>query len=117
MQAPATPLENDHYIPGMRVEIRDAEWRLKRVDRSADGGYLLECVGQSELVRGRSAQFLTRIEQNIRVLDPARTRLVDDLSDNSLAGELHINPVFNEIRRYRLKATAMYRPSLSRLWC
>jgi len=91
MQAPATPLENDHYIPGMRVEIRDAEWRLKRVDRSADGGYLLECVGQSELVRGRSAQFLTRIEQNIRVLDPARTRLVDDLSDGYLAGQLYID--------------------------
>lgn len=53
------------YIPGMRVEIRDAEWRIQRVDRCADGGYLLHCSGLSELVRGRSAQFMTRLEEQM----------------------------------------------------
>ena len=25
------------YAPGVRVEIRDAEWRIKCVDRTSDG--------------------------------------------------------------------------------
>jgi hypothetical protein len=55
---------NQQFIPGMRIEIRDAEWRIQRVDRASDGGYLLSCVGLSELVRGRSAQFLSKLENN-----------------------------------------------------
>ncbi len=53
-----------HYTPGMRVEIRDAEWRVKRVDYGSDGGYVLNCEGLSELVQGREALFLSKLEQN-----------------------------------------------------
>lgn len=84
------------FIPGMRVEIRDAEWRIQRVDRASDGGYLLTCLGQSELVRGRSAQFLSKIEQNARILDPAKTELADDLSDGYLAGQLFIDTALRQ---------------------
>lgn len=84
------------FIPGMRVEIRDAEWRIQRVDRASDGGYLLTCIGQSELVRGRSAQFLSKIEQNARILDPAHTELVDDTSDGYLAGQLFIDTALRQ---------------------
>ena len=48
-----------NYAPGVRVEIRDAEWRIKCVDRTSDGGELLTCEGLSELVRGREAPFLS----------------------------------------------------------
>jgi len=82
------------YIPGMRVEVRDAEWRIQRVDRCADGGFLLHCHGLSELVRGRDAQFLTRLEESLnqapRVLDPATTQLVDDTSSGYRAAQLFI---------------------------
>ncbi|MDX2504167.1 MAG: DEAD/DEAH box helicase [Gammaproteobacteria bacterium] len=81
---------SQQYVPGMRVEIRDAEWRLQRVDRSSDGGYLLSSVGLSELVRGRSAKFLSKIDTNIRILDPAKTELVDDLSSGYMASQLYI---------------------------
>jgi ERCC4-related helicase len=84
------------FVPGMRVEIRDAEWRIQRVDRTQDGGYLLICVGQSELVRGRSAQFLSKLEKQIRILDPAETALVDDLSDGYLAGQLFIDAALRQ---------------------
>ncbi len=33
--------ELNRLAPGMRVEIRDAEWRLKRVDMANDGGHVL----------------------------------------------------------------------------
>ena len=81
---------NALYIPGMRVEVRDAEWRVNRVDQSSDGGYLLHCTGQSELVRGRNSQFLTALEPNIRILDPAQTTLVDDLSSGYSATQLYL---------------------------
>jgi hypothetical protein len=85
-----------HFIPGMRVEIRDAEWRIERVDITTDGGYLLSCMGLSELVRGRSALFLTALERDINVLDPASTELVDDLSDGYIASQLFLDTALRQ---------------------
>ncbi|MDP0995557.1 hypothetical protein, partial [Klebsiella pneumoniae] len=48
-----------------------------------DGGYVLTVDGLSELVSGKSARFLTRLEEEadaIRVLDPAETRFEQDLT-------------------------------------
>lgn len=70
------------YAPGARVVIRDEEWLVRRVDPSSDGGHLLSCDGISELVRGRAAQFLTVLEDEITVLDPAKTELVADPSSH-----------------------------------
>lgn len=70
-----------NYAPGARVEIRDAEWVIRRVDLSTDKGYQLTCDGISELVRGKTGIFLTRIEDDIRILDPATTELVQDTSN------------------------------------
>ena len=66
--------------PGTRIVVRDAEWIVRRVDVSPDGGAQLTCTGVSELVREREAVFLTRLEDEIRVLDPAATALVPDTS-------------------------------------
>lgn len=70
------------YAPGSRVLIRDEEWLVRRVDPSSDGGHLLNCDGVSELVRGRNALFLTELEGDIVVLDPAATVLVPDTSSH-----------------------------------
>ncbi|MFH1872619.1 MAG: DEAD/DEAH box helicase [Pseudomonadota bacterium] len=70
------------YAPGARVVVRDEEWLVRRVDPSSDGGHLLSCDGVSELVRGRAAQFLTELEDEIKVLDPAKTELVADTSSH-----------------------------------
>jgi superfamily II DNA or RNA helicase len=79
--------------PGSRVLIRDEEWLVRKVDPSSDGGYLLNCDGVSELVRGRSAQFLTQLEEHIDVLDPAKTELVADGSNAFNASMLYIESV------------------------
>lgn len=84
------------YILGMRVEIRDAEWRIQRVDSTSDGGYLLDCIGLSELVRGRNGQFLSGLEENIRILEPVNTELVDDLSDSYRASQLYIGTALRQ---------------------
>lgn len=81
---------SQRYAPGVRVEIRDAEWRIKCIDHTSDGGELLTCEGLSELVRGREATFLTKIEPNIRILAPEDTVLVDDTSSSYRASRLYL---------------------------
>jgi superfamily II DNA or RNA helicase len=78
------------FAPGSRVIIRDEEWLIRRVDPSTDGGWLLTCDGVSELVRGRDALFLTELEDQIEVLDPAQTRLVADDSPTYTASLLYL---------------------------
>ena len=79
----------------MRVEIRDAEWRIKRVDYSSDAGYLLRCEGLSELVQGREALFLSKLDEP-RILDPKDTQLVDDVSSNFGASLLYIDSMLRK---------------------
>lgn len=81
---------SQRVAPGMRVQIRDEEWRVRRTDRSSDGGYILTCEGLSELVQGREAQFLDRLEQ-VQVLAPESTELVDDTSSNFDASFLYLS--------------------------
>ena len=57
----ATSSASPVLAPGARVVIRDAEWVIRRVDRSPDGGYQIVCDGVSELVREREAIFLTTL--------------------------------------------------------
>lgn len=78
------------FAPGTRAEIRDEEWLIRRVDPSADGGWLLTCDGISDLVRGQSALFLTELEDSIEILDPAKTLLVPDTSPTYNATMLYL---------------------------
>lgn len=94
--------------PGARALIRDEEWLIRRVDPSADGGWLLTCDGISDLVRGHSALFLTALEDEIAVLDPAETLLVQDDS-----------PTYNDTLLYSvdtLKSNLEYRNYLENAW-
>ncbi|WPL17967.1 RNA polymerase-associated protein RapA [Thiorhodovibrio winogradskyi] len=67
--------------PGARVTIRDEDWIIRRLDLCDDGGHALTCDGLSELVRGTSAIFLERLEDDLQTHDPARTELFQDHSD------------------------------------
>ena len=64
--------------PGTRIEVRDELWIVRKVDPSSDGGHLYTCDGVSELVRDKNALFLSKLEDDIEVLDPADTKLVAD---------------------------------------
>lgn len=83
-------MTTSNLAPGLRVLVRDEEWLLRRVDHSSDGGLLLHCDGVSDLVRGVSAQFLTKLEGEIPVLDPAETELVSDTSSHFNATFLYL---------------------------
>ena len=76
--------------PGTRIVVRDAEWVVRRIDPLPDGGSQLTCTGVSELVREREAVFLSRLEHEIKVLDPATTTLVPDTSSQFTRSLLYI---------------------------
>ncbi|MCK4505856.1 MAG: DEAD/DEAH box helicase [Candidatus Aegiribacteria sp.] len=66
--------------PGARIVVRDAEWLVRRVDRTSTGRQALSVIGISELVRDKDAVFLDELEQPITVLKPEETTLVPDSS-------------------------------------
>lgn len=92
---PKNSAQNTRFAPGIRVEIRDAEWRVKAVDYASDGGYLLSCEGLSPLVQGRDAQFLTKLDK-ITILAPEATNLVDDTTSNFKASLLYIDSMLRK---------------------
>ncbi|PFG54294.1 SNF2 domain-containing protein [Marinobacter sp. LV10R520-4] len=88
------------YAPGARVVVRDCEWIVRRADPCDDGGYILTVDGLSELVMGKSAQFLTSLEEKadaIRVLDPAETRFEQDMSPGFEKSRLFIETQLRQI--------------------
>lgn len=81
--------------PGVRVEIRDAEWRIKQVDQTSTG-LLLTCEGLSELVQGHEGAFLAELEDSIRILAPEDTELVDDVSSGYRASLLYLDTLIRQ---------------------
>ncbi len=76
--------------PGARIVIRGAEWIVRRLDNASDGGWQLTCDGVSDLVRGRTALFLSILEDQIGILDPAETEFITDESPRHEPSLLHI---------------------------
>jgi ERCC4-related helicase len=66
--------------PGARILCRDVEWLVKSIARSVDGGRIIEAVGVSEFIRGKTARFVDELEPDLKVLDPKETELVADES-------------------------------------
>jgi superfamily II DNA or RNA helicase len=98
------PAPEAMYAPGLRVEIRDAEWVIRRADLTPTGGYSLLVTGISEIVRGRDARFLTEIDR-IEHLHPEDTKLVPDDS-----------PQFSRSRLYLESLLRQSPPTGSDLW-
>jgi len=82
--------------PGARIVVRDAEWLVRRVDQSSGRGYALSVVGLSELVRDKEAIFLTELEDDLALLDPAETRFVEDGSNSYERSLLYIESLLRQ---------------------
>lgn len=82
--------------PGARIEVRDEEWLVRKVDRTETGGQAINVVGISELVRDRETIFLTDAERNLQVLDPADTKLVSDTSSGFASSMLYLESLLRK---------------------
>ena len=87
-------MKNVGYAPGARVVVRDAEWLVRRIDRTSTGGQALSVVGLSELVKDNEETiFLVGIEgagSGIEVMDLTEARLVPDVFSSPCNSLLHI---------------------------
>ena len=76
--------------PGARILCRDAEWLVKSTAQSSDGGRVIEAVGVSEFIRGRTARFIEQLEDDLEVLRPEETELTADTSSGYVHSLLFI---------------------------
>ncbi len=83
--------------PGAHIELRDAVWRVQRVDTTSTGTQVWRCVGISEIVRDSEAIFLEEYEPQVKVLDPVRTRLERDCSSQHRAGLLYMESLLGDV--------------------
>jgi hypothetical protein len=86
--------------PGARIEVRDAEWLVRRVDKTETKGQALHVVGMSELVKGKEAIFISDAEaktlNKIKVLDSAETKLVMDESPGFCSSRLYMESLLRK---------------------
>jgi hypothetical protein len=61
-------MPSDTIAPGARVRIRDAEWLVQRVDRTSDGGQVLDVVGLSELAEADDEATRRQVRKRERSL-------------------------------------------------
>lgn len=90
------PAQGAVYAPGLRVEIRGAEWVIKRADLTSSGTYSLLVTGISELVRGREARFLTEIDRDIKPLLSEDTELVPNTSPRFANARLYLESLLRQ---------------------
>ena len=83
--------------PGAHIELRDAIWRVERVDPTSTNHHAWHCKGVSEIVRDQPAIFLSEYEPEVRVLDPRKTNLVRDTSSQHRAGLLYIEALLRDV--------------------
>ena len=67
------------FAPGAWVLIRNAEWLVRKVDRTANDRQAMSVISLSQIVKDREAFFLEEINK-IELLDPAETKVVADPS-------------------------------------
>lgn len=65
-------------VTGARIGTRGEDFLVTDVVENFDGSFIIEVEGISELVKGKSFKFDTRVDKDIRVLDPTKTKLVAD---------------------------------------
>lgn len=81
-------------VAGARVRVRDAEWVVAHVSRSATSGAIVHATGISGVVCDKEAIFVEAIENSrgrgIEVIDPADVVLVADPSSGYADTLLHL---------------------------
>ncbi|MFI9585361.1 DEAD/DEAH box helicase [Streptomyces sp. NPDC052236] len=87
--------EDAQYPPGAQIVVRDEEWLVRNVTRTAHDGDRIEAVGVSEFVRDQEAVFFTALD-DVELMDPSRTKLIDDTSANFRRSRLFLEAVLRK---------------------
>ncbi len=83
-------MNTKEYAPEMRIIVRGEEWMIKRVETNSLGNQTLQVVGISNLVKDYESRFMTDLEKNIEIVDPAKVKLIPDDSAFFRKSKLYI---------------------------
>jgi len=83
-------LENSILAPGARILCREAQWLIKSTNIASDGSRVIEAIGVSEFIQGKVARFIESMEQDIQILRPEDTTLINDDSSSFVNSLLFI---------------------------
>lgn len=84
------------FAPGARVEIRGEEWIVRKSEQTSTGHTAVHVTGLSELVRNKNSIFLTDLDQEMRVLEPEETELVEDPSPGYRRTRLYLESLLRQ---------------------
>ena len=87
----------DVIAPGALIEVRDALWRVLKVDRASTGRAVWTATGVSSFVQDEEAIFLEDYEPSVKVLAPDKTTLVVDPSPQHRAGLLYLESLLQDL--------------------
>lgn len=82
-----------HVIPEAVFRLRGELWKASAVDKKA-AGTLISCRGLSGVTKGKDARFVAELEDDLTVIDPAKTPLVVDQSSGFLDTKLYLEAAF-----------------------
>lgn len=83
------------YAPGARVEVRGEEWMVRRAEPTSTSHTAVHVTGLSELVRNKTAIFLTDLDE-VRVLKPEDTAFVADPSPQYRRTKLYLESLLRQ---------------------
>ena len=86
---------NMNFTSGQRITNRNEDFIITDV-KANNGSWILTAEGVSELVKAKQFIFDTRIDKDIRVIDPRQTQLIADYDHGYRKTKLFIE---NQIRR------------------
>ncbi len=96
-------------VSGARVGTRGEDFLITNVKENYDGSFLIDAEGISELVKGKSFIFDTRIDTDITVLDPAKTKLVADTDYGYRKTKLFLETQIRHSTNYSKKITIAHK--------
>ena len=79
--------------PGSVIEVRSARWKVLSTEKPM-GYYQVNCRGLSGIVRNKEAQFIWELEDEPKILDPAKIKLIPDESPGFIDTKLHLEAAF-----------------------
>lgn len=97
-----------NFTVGQRITNRDEDFIINGIVRN-NGSYILNVRGISELVKARRFVFDTKIDKDIRVLDPTETELIADTDYGYRKTKLFIENQIRNASVYSKKITIAHK--------
>lgn len=96
-------------VAGARIDTRGENFLITDIKENYDGSFIIDAEGISELVKGKSFKFDTKIDTDIQIVDPSKTRLVADTDYGYRRTKLFLETQLRHSTNYSNKITIAHK--------